>query len=71
MNDEKQDLSKTLMFVGKPGGKFYEKTFDEVQLRDLDWLVGQPWLKEPIRSKLVAYLAIPPITRALEKELNG
>ncbi len=69
-SDDIGDLSETKVCYGKPGGKFYNTTFSEICLRDLDWLVGQTWVREPLRSKLVSYLSKTPIQRALEKELN-
>lgn len=69
-SDELFDLSKTIIPFGKKDGPFYMKRFEEVALRDLDWLVGQDWLKDPIKSKLVAYLKKTPIQRAIEKEIK-
>jgi uncharacterized protein (DUF3820 family) len=63
MSDELEQLSKTVM----PFGKHKGKTFDEVPLTYLDWLVGQN-LREPLKSKLEEYLAHPLIARELESE---
>lgn len=51
-------------------GKFLGKTFDDMPLRDLDWLVDQPWCHGEIKTKLKTYLADPVIKRELERELG-
>lgn len=64
MNQE--DLSKTVM----PFGKHKGKTFDEIPLSYLDWVLSLDNLHPRLEARLEAYLAIPPIQRALEKELG-
>lgn len=68
-----EQLSKTVIRIGKPEGKFYDKILDEIPLKDLDWLVGVPWLsrKYPIEGKLIEeYLNHPTIKKMLEEELS-
>ena len=73
MMDRLEQLSGTKMFIGKPDGKFYDKTFDDVDLKDLDWLNGQEWLPRKhlkIAKALIEYLNHPVIKKELESELG-
>jgi uncharacterized protein (DUF3820 family) len=59
---------KYVMPLGKYGGR----TLDEIAatdegLRYLDWLIGQEWLREPLKANLKAYLALPAIARDLDR----
>lgn len=54
-----------------PFGQHKGKTLDEIPLNDLDWLIGQDWLKEPTKSKIKEYLSDPVIAQLLEEENYG
>jgi hypothetical protein len=54
-----------------PFGKHKGKTIARIGSNDegliyLDWLIGQPWLKEPLKSHLRRYLTHPSIARTLD-----
>ena len=53
-----------------PFGKFKGKPLDECDLPYLDWLIGQGWVKEPLKAKVQEYLNRPAIKRELERELG-
>jgi uncharacterized protein (DUF3820 family) len=60
------DISKTVM----PFGQYVGQTFDEIPLNYFDWIIGQTWLKSPLKEKIEEYLSMPPIVRALRKEMG-
>lgn len=61
------ELSGTVLTFGK----FRGRTFDDVPLPYLDWLNGQEWLRDPLKSKVSAYLNHPLIDRELDKNLGA
>lgn len=69
-SDDIDQLSKTVLFIGKPGSKFYQKTFDQLTSNDANWLLAQGWFRDPTRSKLSKYLDSKPFERALQKGLD-
>ena len=40
----------------------------EIDVKYLDWLLGQPWLKEPLASQIQAHLRGRPEWHALDDE---
>lgn len=56
-------LSATVL----PFGKFKGKTFDQTDLHYLDWLIGQDFLRDPLKARLAAYLSHPTIKREVER----
>lgn len=53
-----------------PFGKYLNKRLDDIPLKYLDWLIGQSWLSDPLKTDIEEYLDNPVIQRALEAELN-
>lgn len=52
-------------------GNYKDKTIDKAAetdkgLRYLDWLNGEPWVKEPLKTHLRNYLTDPTIKKELE-----
>lgn len=72
--DRLEFLSKQKMPFGKYGPNRATgepaKTFDQVPLTYLDWLVGQEGLYPDFRLKLETYLKHPTIAKALEKAIE-
>lgn len=55
-------------------GEHYGKTLDKIAesdkgLKYLDWLRGQAWLNDPLKSHVLNYLNDPTIRTELEKIL--
>lgn len=53
-------------------GQYKDQTIDKAAesdagLKYLDWLRGQPWLKDPLKKHLETYLNDPSIKADLEK----
>jgi hypothetical protein len=61
------DISETVLPYRGARGKFHFKKLCEISQRDLEWLLKQKWCKDPYRSKIIEYLSVPPLTRALRK----
>jgi uncharacterized protein (DUF3820 family) len=55
-----------------PLGKYSGRTLDEIAVTDeglryLDWMVGQEWVRDPLRAALKTYLLLPAIARDLDR----
>jgi uncharacterized protein (DUF3820 family) len=57
-----KELRETVM----PFGKYSGEEFDAIPADYFDWLVGQDWLNEPLKSKVEQYLQIPYVAKELE-----
>jgi hypothetical protein len=58
-----------------PSGEHQGKTFDQIAstkegLLYLDWLVGQDWLRDPLKSALRDYLSNANIQRDIETAME-
>jgi len=51
-----------------PFGKYKDLPFDDIPLTYFDWIIGQDWLKEPLRQQIEQYLNNPTIKRIAEEE---
>ena len=59
-----------------PFGKYKGRTIASVGrndegLRYLDWLVGQPWLRQELKVQVEVYLHHPSVALGLEAALDG
>jgi uncharacterized protein (DUF3820 family) len=55
-----------------PLGKYSGRTLDEIAatdkgLRYLDWMIGQEWVRDPLKANLKEYLALSAIARDLDR----
>ena len=58
-----------------PLGKYKGWTLDEIASEDeglkyLDWLIGQEWVRDPLKGNLKEYLEQPAVARELERILE-
>lgn len=64
--------SKVVMTIGQHKGKTIDKIAStDKGLRDLDWLLGQPWLFDDLKKAIACYLNHPPIAADLERALES
>ncbi len=53
-----------------PFGKYTGIKLEEIPLKYLDWLIGQDWLKDPVKMCVEEYMSNDTVQRELDSELD-